>query len=207
VLTTVAALSPVLLFFVLKKLDKALDSYSEEKGKLQAQHEDLRRLIERTGELTKTTELIKAGIGHNVWTEQTRWTFKKDRYVALISSLSRWQKSYNSLLLIVGLEEKPSGQTFDGPLKEKLAKNALDQMSLVEKLNDQSADFAAELQLSSLLISSKSYQIVKRFFEDQPILVTAEEYAARVQTIEYVIATLCESAREDLGYSPIRKTI
>ncbi len=55
-----------------------LGSYLGKKGENLATHEDIDKLVDQVGALTKTSKEIEAKISSDMWDRQKRWELKRD---------------------------------------------------------------------------------------------------------------------------------
>jgi hypothetical protein len=55
-----------------------IGAYLKKKGENLATHEDIDKLVDQVGAVTKTTKEIEAKISSDVWTQQKRWEMKRE---------------------------------------------------------------------------------------------------------------------------------
>jgi hypothetical protein len=186
--------------WLVTRLSKPLDAYSEERAKLFAQSHNIETLIEQTKTLTATTEAIKAQLSAQEWGRQQRWLKRLDCYTDVVEKLAAYE---NAAIVVQAKEQALSalGVPEDDP-KMILSVRG----SGIGPYNDAVSALTHATSVAELVSAEKPLSILRHFrlpiidFSNSAATVgKGGELAASVSKA-FVIA-----AREDLGYEPLSR--
>lgn len=176
-LLTMVGGTSVVLFFVLKHMMAPIDTFLAKKGENLATHQDIQMLVDQVRE----TERVKTEIADRMWDRQARWQFKKDTYVALVTSIAG----------LLAIENRFS-----------VASEMKNNSELERAYKDFMTEWSAHQQLAAvapLVVSNSAQATLRKLSSDAKSGKIGDD--TRIGFYRQAVDKLHLIAKEDLGYS------
>jgi hypothetical protein len=186
--------------WIVLRLTKPLDSYTEEFAKQVARHQNLDKLVEETRRFTDVAEKIKADFSHETWDRQTRFLGKQDLYVKIAEALGEFRTFSVAMKRVESLRLQGAALGPDGAIFEEKRKELL---QAFEGARDK---LLHATDVAPLIIPDEPYKPLLQFKPRQirhgtPLWEKDFEYnIAKAQSTLYHFQV---AARADLGFAPM----
>jgi hypothetical protein len=187
--------------WLLVRLAKPLDSYTEEFAKQVARHQNLEKLVEETRRLTDAAERIKSGLLQENWDRQTRWMAKRDLYVQIAQALGDLRtanirlKSLESLRLTRDLTDPKYG-----PELEKRRQDGVSDLEMA------TLNFHRSTDIAPVMIPDEPFKPLREFKPRQIRFYTPHweaDFEYNILSTQWALYHFQTAARADLGFEPL----
>jgi hypothetical protein len=200
-IVALTGLASSVLTWLILRLTKPLDSYTEEFAKRVARYQNLDKLVEETRLITDAAEKIKSGLLQENWDRQTRWTAKRDLYVEIAKALGDLRRAD---ITMKGLERlRLTRNLADPKYGPELQAKRRDALRAMEEA---SVNFQRAIDTAPLLIPDGPFKPLREFKPREIRFDTPhweEDFEYNIQSTQWALYHFQTAARADLGFEPM----
>jgi hypothetical protein len=174
--------------WLLARFTSTFDAYAGERAKIQAQYQNVEKLVANTEKLTAATETIKAKVIDETWDRQQRWTLQQTVYRDLLVALDALDHAVSLESFAVSQSSEPAS-----PSERDLIERAR------AKAHECDEAFQRVAAGSVICVSKEAFAIVQRV--RNRFGPSGSTTIAETHLLNKALGELSRIARLDLKYS------
>lgn len=156
--------------------------------------------MEETRHLTDAAERIKAGLSHENWDRQTRWTAKRDLYVQIAQALGGLRTGY---IEWKGLERLRLSPVSDQKYRAELEEKRKEAMRNIEQAR---LTFLHATDTAPLMVTDEPFKPLREYKPRQIRFETPHweaDLEYNIVSSQWALYHFQTAARADLGFEPM----
>ena len=195
-----AVLTPLGVWLILR-LTRPLDSYTDEFAKQVVRHQNLEKVVEETRRITDAAEKIKSELSHENWDRQTRWTAKRDLYVRIAEALGEFR---NLNVTLKGMEHLRLTRDLSDPSYGPVFQKRREQNA--RQMDEAMMKWHNAVDTAPLMIPDEAYKPLREFKPRQIRYDTPQwenDFECNIAATQWALYHFQIAARGDLGFVPM----